>query len=277
MLNTPPYYFNTIKKMVIIFGNIFNDIYINRTNADGSPNALIKVPIEYAPKDKLLARLGGDPELTRQAGIVLPVMSFEFGNLQYDQARHLQSVRQKRLTLEGDPNHAKTQFTPVAYNFPVNLYIYVKNAEDGAKIVEQILPFFSPEFTVAADMVPEMGQIRDIPIELISVSQQDLYDSKWTDRRSLIWTLSFQMRGYFWGPVKLKPFIKFSEINHFVGTTTDHGDNLLKITVTPGLDANGNPTSNSALSVDPLTIYATDDFGFCVDYEDGPFIEEEDE
>lgn len=274
MFGHSPFYFSTIRKMVIYFGNIFNDLSITRTNTDGTVVQLMKVPLTYAPKDKLLARVNADPEIQRLAAIVLPRMTFEMTSMRYDPDRKLNTIGKNVVKDDSDANKLKRQYNPVPYNFDFNLYIMVKNAEDGTKIIEQILPFFTPEWTATVNLIPEMNIAMDIPIVMNTIQVQDTYDGAYTERRALIWTLTFTVKGYLYGPILSKPIIKISKQQFFV----PHGpynmdvadgvgetDMIGRITVQPGLLANGSPTSNSSLSVNTNVIEIDDDFGFCVD------------
>lgn len=272
MFGHSPFYFSTIRKMVIYFGTCFNDTYITRTDTEGSVTQLMRVPLTYSPKDKLLLRADADPELQRQWAITLPRMAFEMTGLRYDEDRKMNTQGRNVTKDSSDADKLKTQYNPVPYDFDFNLYIMVKNAEDGTKITEQILPWFTPEWTATVHLIPEMNVSKDIPIVLRNVEIKDEYDGNFENRRAIIWTLSFTVKGYIYGPIVSKPIIKFSKMQFFVpqanstvadtvGTTNVIGD----IIVTPGLLANGSPTTNSALSVNTSLIEVDDDYGFCID------------
>lgn len=261
--------------MVIYFGNIFNDIHITRTDANGDISHLMKVPLTYAPKNKMLLRVDADPTLDRQTAIQLPRMSFEMTSMKYDGDRKLNTVGKNAVKDDTNANKLKRQFNPVPYNFDFNLYIYVKNAEDGTKIVEQILPFFTPEWTATVNLIPEMNVAMDLPIIMNNISMEDKYDGAFSERRVLVWTLNFTIKGWLYGPIVSKPIIKISKMQFFVppgnrtsnvaSTEVGNTDVIGRITVTPGLLANGSPTTNSTLSVNTSIIEIDDDFGFCVD------------
>ena len=257
------YYHQTIKRYVALFGTLFNEVYIKKTDSSGADVALIKVPLTYAPKDKMLARVDADPTLTREAAVILPKMSFEMLNMVYDGDRKLQTVNRVVRKNAENANTFKYNYSPVPYNFTFNLYIYVKNAEDGTKILEQILPYFTPDWTVTAQLVDEIDDDRDIPVILNNVSSEDRYDGAFTQRRAIVWTISFTLKGFLFGPIKTKSVIKFATTNFKVGNTTD-SDLVGRVTVQPGLLANGQPTTNSAASVAYSTIFVDDDFGFCI-------------
>lgn len=262
--------------MVIYFGNIFNDIHITRTNASGDIIDLMKIPLTYAPKDKMLLRVDVDPEIQRQSAITLPRMSFEMTSLKYDGDRKLNTLGKFVVKDSNDANKLKRQFNPVPYNFDFNLYVYVKNTEDGTKIIEQILPFFTPDWTATVNLIPEMGISMDLPIIMNSITMEDKYDGAFLERSALIWTLNFTIKGYLYGPIVSKPIVKISKQQFYVPISAGASANITasevgntdiigRITVTPGLLANGSPTTNSAASVNTSLIEVDDDFGFCVD------------
>jgi hypothetical protein len=258
-----------MRKYVILFGTLFNDIHITRTNSSGTTVDLLKVPLSYAAKEKMLAKLENDPNIDRQTAISLPRMSFEMTGISYDQSRKLNTLGRVSARDATNPNKVKYQYNPVPYNFDFKLSIYVKNAEDGTKILEQILPFFTPDWTATIALIPEMNVNMDIPVILDRVSVEDSYEGKFEERRALIWTLDFTVKGYIYGPVKKSSIIKFAntsfylpdnsitDISQAVGSTPNG-----RVTVAPGLDANGNPTSNASISIDRNLIEASDDFGY---------------
>ena len=264
------WYFSTMRKYVILFGTLFNDIHITRTNAAGVTVDLLKVPLSYSAKEKMLSRLETDPEIQRQTAILLPRMAFEMTGISYDQQRKLNTLGRIAVKDATNPNKLKYQYNPVPYNFDFKLSVYVKNAEDGTKIMEQILPFFTPDWTATVALIPEMNVNMDIPIILNNVTVEDSYDGKFEDRRALIWTLDFTLKGYIYGPVKKSNIIKFANTTFYipdpnntdiakaVGITSPND----RVTVAPGLDANGDPTSNASISIDRNLIEASDDFGY---------------
>lgn len=259
MLGTPPFYFGTLRTMVIAFGHIFKDTYITRTSANGDVSQLVKVPLIYGPKDKRYVSDDMDPEFQRLTAITLPRMTFEFVNMVYDNRRKL-NTSGRNVRKSDNPNKLKRQYNPVPYDFNFNLYVYTKFVEDGTKIVEQITPRFTPDWTMTIDLIPEMNEKKDIPVILNSVSYQDNYAGDELERRYIIWTLSFTMKGWMYGPIVDKPIIKVVNTEFYVQPGNGH---VGTITTTPGLLANGSPTSNASLSVNTSIIEVDDDFGFC--------------
>jgi hypothetical protein len=267
------FYFSTIRKYVTLFGTLFNDIHITRTDANNTTIALLKVPLAYAPKEKVLARVDADPNIDRQTAVLLPRMSFEMVDMKYDTSRKLNTVGRSVVKDTSSTSRLKYQYNPVPYNLSFRLYIYVKNAEDGTKIIEQILPFFTPDWTTTVQLIPEMGINMDIPVVLESVNIEDSYDGDFETRRALIWTLDFTLKGYIYGPIKKSGIIKFANTNFYIPPNVQDGqlqdavgitDVSERVGVRPGLTANGTPTSNVAESVALSVIEADDDFGYCV-------------
>lgn len=265
----------TLRKYVIYFGTLFNEVILTRDDAEGNQVAYMKVPLNYGPKEKYLARLEGNPNLDRPIAITLPRMAFEMMDIRYAADRKLPTTNKLRTT-GTTPDSAKYQYNPVPYDMIFNLYIMVKNAEDGTRIVEQILPFFAPEWTATLNINPDLGIKYDVPVVLNSVKSEDTYEGSFETRRALIWTLQFTMRGYLFGPTKESKIVKQSEINLIVpnGQTIAEGIanttllNTVEITAIPGLTANGNPTSNAAASIDKSEILSTDDYGFIIDIQE---------
>ena len=270
------FYHNTIRRYVILFGTLFNDIHINREDTSQGVTRTIKVPISYGPKEKMLARLDADPELKRPA-IVLPRMSFELTDLNYGPTRKLNTIGKIVAANPNDTNAAKYQYTPVPYDLNFILSIAVKNADDGTRILEQILPFFTPNWNSTVDLIPELGIRLDIPIVLNAVSSEDSYEGDFEARRSIVWTLSFTMKGYIFGPTRPAngsssgQLIKLANVNFYDTSTYTDIDNAVgnldvveNITITPGMAANGSPTSNASLSVSSDQINANSNYGYII-------------
>ena len=260
---------DSLRKYIIVFGTVFNDIYLNRLSATNEVLQTLKVPLTYGPKDKVLARLDQNPELLNQVGIVLPRISFEMTSLEYDSTRKLNTLNKltKQSVTAGTDDEVKYQYQPVPYDMQFEMNILVKNAEDGTRIVEQIVPYFTPDFTVSVNVVPEVDGPRDIPIILNSISSQDQYEGNFTERRVLTWTLSFTLKGYLYGPTKKSKLIKLAETTFRLpedvatGNTTNTS-NTIVVASRPGLTANGTATSNVAASIPYDEIISTDDYGF---------------
>jgi hypothetical protein len=268
------FYFSTIRKYVILFGTLFNDINIIRTDKTGKMTQRIKVPVTYAPKEKMLARVTEDPNIDRQtATITQPMMSFELNGIKYDSGRKLNTTNKIAALDSSNKNKMKYQYAPVPYDFMFTLYVYSKNTEDGTKIIEQILPFFTPDWTTTVNLIPEMNIIHDIPLILNNITHEDTYEGDFKKRRSMVWTIQFTMKGYMYGPVKSSAVIKFANTAIYAVDNTLEEAVAAHIpahhtTIEPGLTANGQPTSNASLSISRDLIIATDDYGYIInDYE----------
>ena len=195
-----------IRKYVIVFGSMFNDLTVQRNNGSSRIQTLA-VPIAYGPKQKFLVRLDTDPNLDREIAISLPRIGFELSGISYDSNRKLNSA-QKNTYDHTDKNFRKTQYTPGPYNIDFTMSIFVKNADDVTQILEQILPYFKPEWNMSVNLVPEMNIKMDIPTVLNSVDLEDTYDGDFQTRRAIIWNLNFTMKGYLYGPVSNQGVIK---------------------------------------------------------------------
>ncbi len=240
---------------------------IQRFNDAGSVVQAIKVPLTYAPKDKMLARVLQDPLLDQEAAITLPRISFVHGNPKYDKSRKLNTIGRLVKKDDTDVNKFRHQYNPVPYTIDFSLFVYVKNAEDGTKIIEQILPYFTPEWAAQVQIIPELDLSVDINIILNSVSSEDLFEGNFVDRRTIVWTLNFELQGYIYGPIKSSPIIKFANTRFFIGNLVsntitsntidangfniDFGD---QVQVYPGLDTEGNPSTVPAGLVETVTI-----------------------
>ena len=271
------FYHNTIRKYVILFGTLFNDIHINREDTSNGVTRTIKVPISYGPKEKMLARIDADPSLNRPA-IVLPRMSFEMTDLNYGPTRKLNTVGKVVGVDTTNSDLTRYQYTPVPYDLNFILSIAVKNADDGTRILEQILPFFTPSWNSTVELIPELGIKLDIPIVLNAVSSEDSYEGDFEQRRSIVWTLSFTMKGYIFGPTRPSSgsalgadLIKLANINFYdtstynnINDAVGNTDVVESITVAPGMTANGLPTSNATLSVSSDQINANDNYGYII-------------
>jgi len=192
------FYHQTSRKMVVAFGTLFNNIEVRRTDSSDAVTEVIKIPLSYGPKDKMLIRISQDPNLNPKVALTVPRMGFELTAMTYDGVRKLNTMGRN---VKKGTTGLKKQFNPVPYNWDFSLYVFVKNAEDGTQILEQILPFFTPDFTVTMTLVSGMTVKMDIPLVLNSVSSEDTYEGDFATRRSIIWTLSFIMKGFLYPSV----------------------------------------------------------------------------
>ncbi|CAB5221919.1 tail sheath stabilizer and completion protein [uncultured Caudovirales phage] len=214
MLNQK-FYWGTIRKSIVAFGNLFNNIYIDRFAADGSVAKTLKVPLAYAPKQKFLARIAAQPQSYEQSfETYLPRLGFEMVGIQYDPARRVSLVQQNRA-LNSSVNTLNAQYAPTPYNISMALYAYVKNQDDGLQITEQILPFFNPDYNLTLNAIPAMGIKNDLPIILDNVTYDDEYEGDFSQRRAIIWTMNFTMKLNFYGPVNKQGIIRTTNVNTF--------------------------------------------------------------
>ena len=266
---------DTIRKYVILFGTLFDSIYINRKNNAGETVQTLKIPLNYGPKEKFLARLNSDSTLSQSTAITLPRMAFDITTMNYAAERKQNTINRLTKAYATDKNKVSYQYAPVPYDFTFSLYVMVKNADDGTQIIEQILPYFTPEWTATVNLVPGIDGKFDIPIILNDVSMEDTYEGNFETRRAIIYTLTFTMKGWLFGPTKTSDIIKEINVDIRIPNTdvlpivanTAIGNSVV-ITVTPGLTANGQPTSNAAASVASDNIAVGDNYGFIVDFEE---------
>ncbi len=265
------FYHGTMRKYVIVFGTMFNGIQVQRFNSNNERIQSINVPIAYGPKEKFLVRLGQDPNLDQDVAISLPRMGFEMQAVTYASNRKLQSTIKNVKISDDDNNRLKTQFMPVPYDINFLLSIFVKNADDGTQILEQILPYFQPEWTNSIKLLPEMDLTYDVPCILNDVTLEDTYEGSFDTRRALIWNLNFTMKGYVFGPVSTSGIIRRTETRFNAALDVndiENVDGLEKAVSRPAMTADRKPTSNSAISVDPNTINVDDPFGIATDIND---------
>ena len=215
------FYNQSFRKLIIAFGQVFNNIVIQRTNSTGGVTARIKVPLAYAPKEKFMVRLDQQANLnSREFATSLPRMGFEITGLNYDPSRKLTRVQKYSQVKTGeDGKKLNFNYTPVPYNINLQLYLFTATAEDGLQIVEQILPYFQPDYTVTVNMVPGLNIKRDIPIVLGNINYEDSYDGDFTSRRAVIYTINFTAKTYLFGPMSNQGVVKTVQAD--LGTDTE--------------------------------------------------------
>jgi hypothetical protein len=245
MLGTQ-FYHETIRKVVVAFGTMFNNIQLVRKDNTGKIVQSMKVPLAYGPRQKFLVRLAEDPDLTKQVAVTLPRIGFEIGGLSYDPTRKLNRVQKFKRAKSGTTKKLDMQYMPVPYNLDFILYVLAKNSDDSLQIVEQILPYFQPDYSITLNDIPEMDNKRDVPIILNGITYEDDYDGDYSARRSLIYTLNFTAKFYLYGPVTSQGVIKTVQVDQYA----DLPDNI--------------PAREQRLVVqpNPISADADDDFGF---------------
>ena len=249
------FYHKKIRNTVIAFGTIFNNVNIKRLDSSGNPLQNIKVPLSYSPKEKFLARLDAQQDLTgddSKVAITLPRMSFEITGYSYDATRKLNKNQKiTKVTTNADTTKMNNQYMPVPYNVNFQLNVFTANSDDGLQIIEQILPFFQPDYTVTMIEDRTMDTKRDIPFILNSVDYSDDYTGSLTSLRRIIYTLSFTAKVYLYGPISTNAIIKKVSADLY-SDTGSNAPRVERVTVQP------NPTS--ADKDDTYTYTTTLDF-----------------
>jgi hypothetical protein len=240
------FYHETIRKVVVSFGSLFNDIHLVRKDNSGTIQQSMKVPLAYGPRQKFLVRLNDDPSLSNQTAVTLPRIGFEITGMTYDPSRKLQRVQKFKKVKGAKSDQLDTQYMPVPYNIDFELYILSKQSDDALQIVEQILPYFQPDYTITLNDNTDMGIKRDVPVVLNSIAYEDDYQGDFANRRAIIYTLSFTAKFHLYGPVTSSKVIKTVQVDQYTDLPDQSPKREQRYTVTP------NPTSADA----------DDDFGF---------------
>lgn len=229
------FYHQHIRKAIIAFGTIFNQITVKRYNSSKEVVQSLRVPLAYSPKNKFLARIAEVPTAnTQPTAIILPRMGFEITGLQYNASKKITLLTKNVAIGQGDDtNKVRTQFTSTPYDMSVSLYIMAKNQDDGLQIIEQILPFFNPDFNVTVNDIPEMGIKRDLQIILDNISYEDNYEGDYLQRRSIVWTLNFTLGLNMYGPVDQQGIIKTAIANTYTDLEQTNYQQRYQVTTTP--------------------------------------------
>ena len=250
------FYHKQIRNTVIAFGTIFNNINIKRLDSSGNPLQNIKVPLSYSPKEKFIARLEQQSSLTgsdSSVAITLPRMAFEITGYSYDASRKLnKNQRVGVVTSNADTTKLNAQYSPVPYDVSFELGIYTSNSDDGLQIIEQILPYFQPDYTVTMIESTTMDTKRDIPFILESVNYEDSYAGSLDTSRRIEYTLSFTAKIYLYGKISTSAIIKKVSADLYDNTSDESPFRKERVTVTP------NPTT--ADKDDTYTYTTTLDF-----------------
>ncbi len=264
------YFYNaTTRKYVALFGTYFNQLTVERIDNNQTTTQRMIVPISYAPFQKILARLDQNPDYSAKAAITLPRMSFEMTGMTYDGERKISPITKIRKTITDDAvGGRKFVYAGAPYNLDFQLFIMTKYQEDATKILEQIIPFFQPDFTQTVRLIDGLEPI-DIPLVLNGVSMEDLYEGGFEERQSILYTLNFTMKAWFFGPEKQKGIIKFVDVRY--ATDSDLNSDFEEFyTLQPGMTANNTPTTKQELSVDYSLIEFDDDWDYAEQISDTP-------
>lgn len=227
------FYHEVIRKTIVSFGTLFNQIYIKHQDSQSKNISEMKVPLAYGPRQKFLARLDEQSELNRAVQITLPRMSFEMNTIQYDSSRKT-SVTQTFKAID-ENNRVKKVYMPVPYNIGFELNIMTKLNDDALQIIEQILPYFQPSFNITVELIDSIGEKRDIPVVLDNIDFQDDYEGDFSTRRALIYTLRFTAKTYLFGPIadSTDGLIRKVQVDYHTDTDTVRARREVRYTATP--------------------------------------------
>ena len=258
MLGTQ-FYNQAVRKTVVSFGTLFNNIELKKT-VDGQVIETEKVPLAYGPKQKFLYRLQGNPTDGRKVAITLPRIYFEMTGIDYDAARKTPATQKYKTVINDNGNEVRTQYVPVPYNISFEVGILCKSQDDGLQILEQILPFFQPSFSMSLKFIPDMDEVRDIAVVLNSVDFDDDWEDDFSTRRSITYTMQFTAKSYIYGPYTKADVIRKSRIIETIGDTNVNKRHV-ELSYTPKAKTDINQDGQVTAADDAL-VTADDDFGF---------------
>ena len=226
------FYHEILRKTVIGFGTLFNDINIRHRDASGTSFSNLKVPLAYGPIQKFLARIQQQPDLNREIALTLPRLSFEMTGLQYDPSRKTGVTQTFLATQNGN---AKKVYMPVPYNVTFELNIISKLNDDSLQIIEQILPYFQPSLNITINLISAIGEKKDVPVVMESITQNDQYEGGFDSRRLIIHTLRFTAKTYLFGPVaeSTDGLIKKVDVDYYTNTNVRTAKRVQRYTATP--------------------------------------------
>lgn len=212
---------------------MFNNIIIDRRDGAGNVIQSVKIPLSYAPRNKVIARIEGQPnDPDQDFQVVMPRLSFEMTGIEYDPTRRISLVQQNR-GLNATTTTLNTQYAPTPYNIGISLYIYAKNQEDGLQILEQILPYFNPDYNLSLNAIPALNIKNDLPILLNSISYEDQYEGDFRNRQYIIWTLNFLLKLNYFGPINKQGIIRSVTANTFSDVEMQNRQQTYNVTVDP--------------------------------------------
>lgn len=256
------HFYNEItRKNIVAFGTLFNNITLRKKDpTSGVVLEEEKVQLAYGPKQKFLARLEQNPEVGRKVAITLPRIYFEMTGIDYDSSRKTSPVQKYKTIVADNGNEVRVQYVPVPYNMNFELGIISKSQDDALQIVEQILPYFQPSFSITLNMIPDMDEKKDVAIVLNDINYEDEWEDDYMQRRYVVYTLRFTAKTYFYGPYSQSDIIKKAIVYETIGDAAV-SKRVVKRTYTPEAltDQNADGVINSA---DAALLTADDDFGF---------------
>src|SRR5210317_265584 len=228
------FYIESTRNVVVAFGTLFNNIQLTKKDSSGNVTQTMKVPLAYGPKQKWLSRLTEDPNLAKKVAVTLPRIGFEISGISYDSSRKQNKIMKVKKVVNGtDKDTLKSGFMPVPYNINFELFVMAKNSDDALQIIEQILPYFQPEYSVTLREVPELELIRDVPITLNSINYEDNYEGDFASRRAIIYTLSFTAKYYLYGPITSQNIIRSVQVDQYADLQVNAPRREQRYSVTP--------------------------------------------
>ena len=258
MLGTQ-FYNQAVRKTVISFGTLFNNIELKKI-VDGQVMEVEKVPLAYGPKQKFLYRLQGNPTDGRKVAITMPRMYFEMTGIDYDPSRKTPATQKYKTVINDEGKEVRTQYVPVPYNISFEVGILAKSQDDGLQILEQILPFFQPSFSMSLKFIPDMDEVRDVAVVLNSVDFDDDWEDDFSTRRSITYSMQFTCKSYIYGPYTKADVIRKSRIIETIGDTNVNKRHV-ELSYTPKAKTDINQDGQITAADDAL-VTADDDFGF---------------
>ena len=253
------FYNSIVRKNIIAFGTLFNNIEMKSTDPDtGEVLEAQKVPLAYGPKQKFLVRL--TDVSTSKVSITLPRLYFEMTNIDYDSTRKTSPIQKYKTVIADNGNEVRVQYVPVPYNISFELGVIAKSQDDALQIVEQILPYFQPSFSITLNMIPDMNEKRDVAIVLNNISSEDEWDDSFMNRRYIAYTLSFTMKSYLYGPYNTSDVIRKAIIHETMGDASVSRRTITR-TYTPKATTDINTDGVIDIADDAL-VTSSDDFGF---------------
>lgn len=258
-----------------VFANLFNDLTVVRYDKSGNIVQQLPVPIAYGPKSKWVRRVTEDPDHSQTVAYQVPRMAYELTSWE-----RITDGRQKwPLRKRSNTNTANTtmtyQYVGNPYRLTFQLYILARNADEGFQIMEQIIPFFAPDWHVTISPVPEMNYRDDCKIKLINAQLDQEYDGSLEDQRIMTWTISFEMEVLFYGPKERQGIIKRVQVDLYIPDGELSAESMAespwasRIVVKPGLTANGTPTTDANSSIPYKDINPDDNWDFVENYYEG--------
>ena len=217
------FYHGTTRKLIVAFGSVFNNIHVQRMEADGTLIKDIQVPLAYESRKKYLARLIQDSKKNRQ----VPRMGFIMTAMEADYSRSVNQMNEYKFNQAANPNKATIMYTPIPYNYTFSLDVYVDYMDDGLQIIEQILPYFQPDFNIVIEEIPALELKRDIPIELTGLTLSDEFEGDFSEQRIVNWNLDFEVKGWLYPPVREQEIVEEVEVSYTLPDIIDENDELI--------------------------------------------------